>query len=106
MITAILATLCAIYFAYVKKWAETYLSREYHFSSPAPPKVLPHYTPLSIVIGLVFAILLLHSFLHPRSSDIGDHCRPHAFLFHYLSRWRDWRRGTDEKHGFVHERYG
>jgi hypothetical protein len=62
MITAIVAALCALYFAYVKKWAESYLSREYQFGSPAPPDVLPHSSPLSILVAIVFGILLLRLF--------------------------------------------
>jgi|GEM_PF-6855136 len=61
MITTILSAVCALYFAYVRKWAETYLSREYHFASPAPPKVLPHSPPLSVLVGILFAILLLRT---------------------------------------------
>ena len=84
----------------------TYPSLEYHFSSPAPPKVLPHYTPLSIVIGLVFAILLLRSFC---TFDLRTLVIIVGLTLSYFIIYRVGEIGgvaQMKSIGFVHERHG
>jgi hypothetical protein len=50
---------CAVYFFYLKKWAESFLLREYHFSSPSPPQPLPHSPEVSIIVASLWGIFLL-----------------------------------------------
>ncbi len=50
---------CALYFYYLKNWAESYLSSEYNFGSPLPPEPIPHSTLLSILVGILWGIILL-----------------------------------------------
>jgi hypothetical protein len=59
MIALILLIFCAIYFLYLKKWAESLLLKEYNFGSPSPPKPLPHSPTVSVIIGILWGVLLL-----------------------------------------------
>jgi hypothetical protein len=59
MIALIVFGLCAVYFFYLKQWAESFLLREYNFGSPSPPKALPHSPLLSIIVATLWGIFLL-----------------------------------------------
>jgi len=50
---------CALYFLYLKNWADSVLRKEYNFGSPAPPVPLPHSVTLSVVVSTLYGILLL-----------------------------------------------
>jgi hypothetical protein len=50
---------CALYFIYLKKWAESFLRREYNFGSPSLPKALPHSPNISFIVAIMFGIFLL-----------------------------------------------
>lgn len=59
MLALILLVICTLYFLYLKKWAESLLSKEYNFGSPSPGKPLPHSTVLSIIVSILWGFLLL-----------------------------------------------
>ena|ERR1700680_1224247 len=59
MIVFIVFALCAVYFFYMKQWAESFLSREYNFASPSPPEPLPHSPTVSILVATVWGVFLL-----------------------------------------------
>ncbi len=59
MIVFVVVTFCAAYFFYLKRWAESFLSREYNFASPAPPKPLPHSATASAIFATLWGCFLL-----------------------------------------------
>ena len=59
MIVFIVFGFCAVYFFYLKQWAESFLSREYQFASPSPPIPLPHSPTVSIIVATLWGIFLL-----------------------------------------------
>src|SRR5579883_3515609 len=59
MTTFIVFGFCASYFFYLKKWADSFLAREYSFCSPSPPEVLPHSPAVSIGVGILWGTFLL-----------------------------------------------
>jgi hypothetical protein len=48
-----------VYFFYLKRWAESLLSREYNFGSPSPPKALPHSPAVSTIVAALWGLFLL-----------------------------------------------
>jgi len=59
MIVFIVFGFCAVYFFYLKQWAESFLAREYNFCSPSPPKPLPHSPTVSIIVAAAWGVFLL-----------------------------------------------
>jgi len=59
MIVIALFTICALYFFYLKKWAESLISRERNFGSPSPRATLAHSPTVSIIVCLLWGTLLL-----------------------------------------------
>jgi hypothetical protein len=59
MIAFIVLGFCAGYFFYLKQWAKSFLSREYNFDSPSPPKALPHSPTISIIVATLWGMFLL-----------------------------------------------
>lgn len=59
MIVFIVVAVCAAYFLYLKRWAESFLAREYNFVSPSPPRVLPHSPTVSGIVAVVWSFLLV-----------------------------------------------
>ena len=50
---------CAAYFFYMKEWADSYLTKEYNFGSPAPAETIPHSETFSVIVATIWGFLLL-----------------------------------------------
>lgn len=77
MVTFIILVFLVAYFFYVQKWASSYLSKEYSFGSPQPPRVLPHSPVISLLIGILWFAILFRA-----TSGLLDHGGD--FDFHFV----------------------